>query len=176
MLGSVIYEHKNPDQQSLLVQDLKNNDRKEYPIDNNMNIRSDSHKQSLDNILSDDNRKELDTAIRKQKDTSFTLSDKELANVDKHLLSDQRYNDDQKEGDSLKQLKHLYQSYQSSLKQEATGELTQEKVADRMKAENSYKTLKENTIKENPDMTKSIGNMEYNVKQKNKQNSNEQTM
>lgn len=176
MLGSVIYEHDNPKQQVLLVQDLKNNDRKEYPIDKNMDIRKGSQKQSLNNILSDKNKKELNTAIRHNTTTSFMLSKNEMAKVNNTLLTNKRFNENVEEKESMMQLKNQYKTYQELLRTESKGELTEDKVINRMNAENQYRNMKQDAIDKNPDVSKSIEKMERNVKAQQKNKSNDLSM
>lgn len=55
-------------------------------------------------------------------------------------------------------------------------ELTEEKVINRMNAENQYRSMKQDAIEKNPDVSKSIEKMERNVKAQQKNKSNNLSM
>lgn len=79
LLGTVIYEHNNPAQQSLVLTDLSTNKTHEYPLKDGDKINVQGKDVSLSkDILSPESAKELAEAKSLQTNTSVMLNSKEI--------------------------------------------------------------------------------------------------
>ncbi|MCZ2260760.1 ImmA/IrrE family metallo-endopeptidase [Sporosarcina sp. G11-34] len=89
-LGTVIYEHNNPEQQVLLLQDLNTNVQQEFQIDKSLNVMNDGKTYSLPNeLLTRGNAENLNEAVRNSESTSFILSKEELFNLQERNMINQ---------------------------------------------------------------------------------------
>ncbi|WP_080871772.1 hypothetical protein [Oceanobacillus timonensis] len=154
--GKIVHE---PDSTELLIQNLKTEQEAKYPI---------NQREKFSDIFEEDNSFNLNYALENNLDMQVLLNEKELDRLEKS---------NQTEKDTLLDLKGQYTSYQHALKEENKGELSEEKVVNRMKLENDYNSSKENTIKVYPESKETIQMMEKNVRtQQVKSNQNNLSM
>ncbi|MYL43984.1 hypothetical protein [Virgibacillus salexigens] len=173
LLGSVIYEHDNPKQQALLVKDLRSDFQSEFNINSKMEFSHDGRNHSLKDLLSEKSLNNLSAAINNKSNTSFTLTNKEMENLQKKNI----VNVNQSTNVDAVSLKNQYKEYLTSLKAESKGELTEEKIVNRMNAENTYNSMKNQALKSNVVTKETLSKMENNVKQSLKHsNQNSMTM
>ena len=78
LLGTVIFEHNNPKEQSLIIKDLESDVVKEYPLEHGFVILHDGKRIPASALLSTSNAQELNDARMNKQYTSFMLSRSEL--------------------------------------------------------------------------------------------------
>ena len=176
-LGTVMYEPNNKSQQSLLVENLKTGKNHEYAI-NNMNIQADGKQIPLSKMLDSKNLTEMNQSIKSNEPTSFMLNKNEMQKVDQQgLTKGLETNIPDNKQEALLELKEQYTSFQHALKEESKGELTEEKVINRMEIENKYNSSKTEVTETYPESRETIQMMEKNVRsQQTKSNQNNLNM
>jgi hypothetical protein len=78
LLGTVIFEHDNPQEQSLIIKDLESCVVKEYPLEHGFVVLHDGKRIPTNALLSTSNVQELNEARTNKQCTSFMLSRSEL--------------------------------------------------------------------------------------------------
>lgn len=86
LLGSVIYEPDNPQEQTLILTNLKLSQTNEYALEDGLNILHDGRRISAATLLSESSLKELTDARMNGRIISFMLSPAELENAEKLRL------------------------------------------------------------------------------------------
>ena len=86
LLGSVIYEPDNPNEQTLILTNLASSQTNEYSLEDGKNILHDGRRIPADNLLSETSAKELAGARLNGRITSFMLSPSELENAERLRL------------------------------------------------------------------------------------------
>ncbi|WP_080871771.1 hypothetical protein [Oceanobacillus timonensis] len=176
-LGTIMYEPNNKAQQSLLVENLKTGKNHEYAI-NNMNIQSKGRQIPLSQMLDSKNLTEMNHSIKNNEPTSFMLNKNEMQKVEQQgLKKGLETNIPDNKQEALLELKEQYTSFQHALKEESKGELTEEKVINRMEIENKYNSSKTEVTETYPESKETIQMMEKNVRsQQVKSNQNNLSM
>lgn len=109
----------------------------------NLELKSEHNKDENEIDLSDMSLKSVERFI---KDNGI-LSQDEINNTKDEVQKDFLEKNEYKQTvNNMVNLQGQYEKYQGLLKKERTGDLTEDKVIDRLNAENSYNTKKENAI------------------------------
>lgn len=119
LLGTVIYEPNNTEQQKIVVKDLQSNKEQEFSIKHGKEIEHDNRRHDLKGVLTVENYVQLYDAVRKNEPTSFMLSKKELNNMqDKQLITaNERTNENQLDTDLVRKIDELKTENQKLQKQ-----------------------------------------------------------
>ena len=88
LLGTVIYDHNNVNDQTLIITDRATNQTEEYKLEDGRNILFKGRRIPVSQLLSEDNVKNLEQTRKEQSLTSFILSQKELLNAQQLKLTD----------------------------------------------------------------------------------------
>lgn len=87
LLGTVIFDHDNPKEQSLIIKDLASDVIKEYPLEHGFVVLHDGKRIPANSLLSTSNAQELHDARMNKQYTSFMLSRSELEKAQQlHLI------------------------------------------------------------------------------------------
>lgn len=88
LLGTVIYDHDNVNDQTLIITDRATNQTKEYKLEDGRNILHQGRRIPVSRLLSETNAKNLAQTRKEQSLISFILSQKELVNAQTLKLTD----------------------------------------------------------------------------------------
>lgn len=87
LLGTVIFDHDYPKEQSLIIKDLASDIEKEYPLEHGFVILHDGKRIPTRSFLSTENVQELQDARMNKQYISFMLSPPELEKVQQlHMI------------------------------------------------------------------------------------------
>ncbi|MGX1266625.1 hypothetical protein RKD55_004569 [Rossellomorea marisflavi] len=86
LLGTVIFDHDNPKEQSLIIKNLVSDIEKEYPLEHGLVISHDGKRIPARSFLSTENAQELQDARMNKQYISFMLSRTELEKAQQLFL------------------------------------------------------------------------------------------
>lgn len=170
LMGTIVFEPADKSQQYMMLRDMNTDHTQEYAIEPGGIIENGEKRVHLSDLLTKENAAELREAQMQGRQTSFMLSAKEL----EHAKGLDLVNPEASaKAESMKDLKAQYQNLWDMVKKENSGELTEENLVNRLSAEQTYRTSKQEVMETFNVPQQTITKMESSVRQETKTKSAE---